>query len=152
MPAPLQLTPEALTRRVAKLSGLLDVAKAMTAARDLDPLLELVLESAKRVVDADRCTLFLVDRHHAHLRGGRDEQAGNGEQLLSKLERGRVGLALLQDDQARALLAQAPAGRFEVLARPFEELTLYLMLSRDFERRHPGLAPKAPEALAGRSP
>jgi HD-GYP domain-containing protein (c-di-GMP phosphodiesterase class II) len=63
----LPLDPDALTRRVAKLSGLLDVAKAMTAARDLDTLLALILREAARVVEADRCSLFLVDREKAEL-------------------------------------------------------------------------------------
>lgn len=93
---------------------------------------------------------YVLVRDLAALADGVDEQAGNGEQLLSKLERGRVGLALLQDDQARALLAQAPPGRFELLPHPFEELTLYLMLSHDFERRHPGVSERLWQLVAAR--
>jgi len=51
-----------LERRIAKLQSILDVAKAMTAERDLDRLLALILREAAAVVEADRCTLFLVDR------------------------------------------------------------------------------------------
>jgi putative methionine-R-sulfoxide reductase with GAF domain len=61
-------TPEQLLRtRVAKLESLLDIAKAMTAERDLDTLLRLILSAAVRVVDADRCTLWIVDRERREL-------------------------------------------------------------------------------------
>ena len=59
--------PAELMRRVDKLSAILDVAKAMTAQRDLDRLLELILTAAARVVDADRCSLFIVDRERHEL-------------------------------------------------------------------------------------
>lgn len=49
-------------RRMGKLSSILEVAKAMTAQRNLDTLLPLILKEATRVVEADRCSLFIVDR------------------------------------------------------------------------------------------
>ncbi len=49
-------------RRLDKLNSILDVAKAMTAQRDLDTLLELIIAEATRVVEADRCSLFVLDR------------------------------------------------------------------------------------------
>ncbi|MBI5512012.1 MAG: GAF domain-containing protein [Deltaproteobacteria bacterium] len=52
----------ALERRITKLTSLLDVAKAMTALRDLDQLLKLILDEALKVVDADRCSIWIVDR------------------------------------------------------------------------------------------
>ncbi len=48
-------------RRAEKLDSILDVAKAMMVERDLDCLLELILEEAKEVVEADRCTIFILD-------------------------------------------------------------------------------------------
>ncbi|HSB19525.1 MAG TPA: HD domain-containing phosphohydrolase [Anaeromyxobacteraceae bacterium] len=54
-------------RRIRKLQSILDVAKAMTAERDLDRLLDLILREAAEVVEADRCTLFLVDREKGEL-------------------------------------------------------------------------------------
>src|SRR5437867_3839608 len=51
-----------LVRRVQKLTSILDVAKAMTAERDLDLLLNLILYEAAKVVEADRCSLFIRDR------------------------------------------------------------------------------------------
>ncbi|MGC4121357.1 MAG: HD domain-containing phosphohydrolase [Myxococcales bacterium] len=59
--------PVELTRRVEKLSAILDVAKAMTVQRDLDRLLELILEAATRVVDADRSSIFIIDREKKQL-------------------------------------------------------------------------------------
>jgi HD-GYP domain-containing protein (c-di-GMP phosphodiesterase class II) len=56
-----------LQQRLAKLSSLLEVAKALAAERDLDRLLNLIVKSAAQVVDADRCSLFLVDRERGEL-------------------------------------------------------------------------------------
>ena len=53
---------DGLQERVRKLGGILDVAKALVAERDLDRLLKLIVLAASRVVEADRCSLFLVDR------------------------------------------------------------------------------------------
>jgi HD-GYP domain-containing protein (c-di-GMP phosphodiesterase class II) len=60
-------SPLELTGRVAKLTSILDVAKAMAAARDLDLLLPLIIREAAKVVDADRCTLFILDRERGEL-------------------------------------------------------------------------------------
>ena len=56
-----------LQQRVEKLGGILEVAKALVAERDLDKLLILIVQAAARVVDADRCSLFLVDRERKEL-------------------------------------------------------------------------------------
>lgn len=56
-----------LQQRVEKLGGILEVAKALVAERDLDRLLKLIVHAAARVVEADRCSLFLVDRERGEL-------------------------------------------------------------------------------------
>ena len=56
-----------LQQRVEKLGGILDAAKALVAERDLDRLLNLIVQAAARVVEADRCSLFLVDRERGEL-------------------------------------------------------------------------------------
>ena len=56
-----------LSRRVKKLTSILDVAKAMTATRDLDQLLPLIIYEAAKVVEADRCSLFILDRERNEL-------------------------------------------------------------------------------------
>src|SRR5262249_13742560 len=60
-------SPQDLAGRVEKLTSILDVAKAMAAARDLDLLLPLIIHEAAKVVDADRCTLFVLDRERNEL-------------------------------------------------------------------------------------
>ena len=57
----------AALRRVDKLNSILEVAKAMTAARNLDTLLPLILNEAARVVEADRTSLFILDRDRNEL-------------------------------------------------------------------------------------
>ena len=57
----------ALERRLAKLQSILEVAKALAAERRLDRLLGRVIDEAARVVEADRCTIFLVDRERGEL-------------------------------------------------------------------------------------
>lgn len=54
-------------RRADKLQSILDVAKAMAAAHSLDELLPLILREAARVVEADRCSLFILDRARGEL-------------------------------------------------------------------------------------
>lgn len=60
-------TLEAATRRLNKLSSILEVAKAMTAAHSLDTLLPLIMTEAARVVEAERCSLFILDRSRGEL-------------------------------------------------------------------------------------
>jgi HD-GYP domain-containing protein (c-di-GMP phosphodiesterase class II) len=55
------------SRRITKLNRILHIARAMTVERDLDPLLDLIVASAAEVVDADRCTLFILDREKQEL-------------------------------------------------------------------------------------
>ena len=54
-------------RRADKLQAILEVAKVMAAAHTLDALLPLILREAARVVEADRCSLFILDRHRNEL-------------------------------------------------------------------------------------
>jgi HD-GYP domain-containing protein (c-di-GMP phosphodiesterase class II) len=58
------LAPE---RRLQKLQSVLEVAKALAAERRLDSLLARVIDAAAGVVEADRCTVFLVDRERGEL-------------------------------------------------------------------------------------
>ena len=55
------------TRRIDKLNRILDIARAMTVERELDPLLDPIVSAASSVVDADRCTLFVLDRDKQEL-------------------------------------------------------------------------------------
>jgi HD-GYP domain-containing protein (c-di-GMP phosphodiesterase class II) len=59
--------PQPLQRRVDKLQAILEVAKTMAAAHTLDELLPLILREAARVMGADRCSLFILDRQRNEL-------------------------------------------------------------------------------------
>ncbi len=61
----LAVTPHSET--ALRLSALLDVAKTLISERNLDSLLGKILYEASRVVDADRGSLFLVDRETGEL-------------------------------------------------------------------------------------
>lgn len=50
-----------------KLTSILDVVKAMNAEHDLNSLLALILSEAGKVVEADRCSLFILDRERNEL-------------------------------------------------------------------------------------
>lgn len=50
-----------IEKRLQDLRTLLEVAQAMTGVRQLQPLLELIVASATRLVDADRTSLFLLE-------------------------------------------------------------------------------------------
>ena len=52
---------------VERLSRLLEVGKAINAEMDLDALLALIVERATRLLQADRSSLFLVDREKKEL-------------------------------------------------------------------------------------
>src|SRR5688572_3099910 len=56
-----------LRRRDAKLRSLLDVAKALTREREIESLLDLILIESIKTVDADRGSLFIVDREKNEL-------------------------------------------------------------------------------------
>jgi len=57
----------ALERRLDKLSSILEVAKALTAERQVGRLLGLINDTAARVAEADRCSIFVVDREAQQL-------------------------------------------------------------------------------------
>ncbi|MGO9764978.1 MAG: HD domain-containing phosphohydrolase [Myxococcaceae bacterium] len=80
---------EHLARRVTKLTSVLDVAKAMAAARDLESLLPLIIFEAAKVVDADRCTLFILDRDRGELWS--KVAQGAAKEIRVKLGRGIAG-------------------------------------------------------------
>ncbi len=61
------MTEAALKRRLEKLQSILEVSKALAAERQLDRLLGLVVDEAAKVVEADRCTLFIADRDRGEL-------------------------------------------------------------------------------------
>jgi HD-GYP domain-containing protein (c-di-GMP phosphodiesterase class II) len=58
---------DAKDRRIQKLESILDVAKAMATQRELGVLLEHIVEHARKVVSADRGSIFLLDKEKNEL-------------------------------------------------------------------------------------
>src|SRR3954468_2040671 len=79
-----------LQARVAKLAKVLDVAKALVAERDLDRLLKLIVQAAARVVDADRCSLFLVAKAKGEL-WSKVAQGGGTREIRFPMGKGIAG-------------------------------------------------------------
>ncbi len=58
---------DALRQQVTQLSSLVEATRLLNSTLDLAELLELILKIARREVQADRGTVFLVDREHQEL-------------------------------------------------------------------------------------
>ncbi len=56
-----------LVTRVEKLTSLLEVSKAMASERNLDTLLRLIAHEVTKVMEAERSTIFIVDREKQEL-------------------------------------------------------------------------------------
>jgi HD-GYP domain-containing protein (c-di-GMP phosphodiesterase class II) len=56
-----------IRRRLEKLQRLLEVARAMTAERHLLALLQTINDAGASVAEADRCSIFVVDRDRGEL-------------------------------------------------------------------------------------
>ena len=81
----------ALVRRNAKLQRLLEVAKSLGAEKDVDRLLAGILHHAKDVVEADRCSLFVVDRDKNELWSKIAQGIGGGGEIRVPMGKGIVG-------------------------------------------------------------
>ncbi len=80
-----------LQQRLEKLGGILEVAQALVAERDLDRLLTLIVHAAARVVEADRCSLFLVDRERGELWTKVAQGLGGMKEIRIPMNRGIAG-------------------------------------------------------------
>ena len=66
LPAPMK-TNEALQNRVDKLTRVLDLARELTSETNLNRLLGTIVQKAREVLEADRCTLWIIDHEHNQL-------------------------------------------------------------------------------------
>ncbi len=73
-----------------RLKILLDVIKGMSAETDFDRLLQLIMEETTRAMEADRSTLFLVDRERGEL-WSRVAQGLQEKEIRFKLHLGIAG-------------------------------------------------------------
>lgn len=58
---------DTLAKRVEKLTALLEVGKVLATVRDLDALLPMVLRLATQILEAERSSVFLIDRSRGEL-------------------------------------------------------------------------------------
>jgi len=54
-------------RQIRRLSVLMDMSRAMSSEMNLDRLLLLIMNETREVLEADRCTVFLVDEERGEL-------------------------------------------------------------------------------------
>ncbi len=54
-------------RQIRDLRALLEISKAMAGEHSLDNLLQIIVQKADEVMEADRCTLFLYDESRNEL-------------------------------------------------------------------------------------
>mgnify|MGYP001470191733 CR=1 FL=1 len=59
--------PKSLQRRIDRLSRVLDVASKVSAETDLDLLLQIIVHEASEVLEADRCTLWILDEENQEM-------------------------------------------------------------------------------------
>src|SRR6266446_10414036 len=76
-----------------KLSAILTICQQMNSERDLGALLDLVAREATRLLDADRASIFLLDREKLEL--GSKVALGSDEILRFDARRGIAGAAAL---------------------------------------------------------
>src|SRR5580692_7029305 len=76
-----------------KLSEILTICQRMNSVRDLDTLLDLVAREATRLLDADRASIFLLDREKMELWS--KVALGSGEILRFDARKGIAGAAAL---------------------------------------------------------
>lgn len=84
-----------------------------------------------------------------------DAGALSAARLLDKLERGRVSVVILQEEEALAQLLQRREDRIEPLPEAFDDFALYLAVTPTFLARHTGLVQQLWRNIAaqwGRSP
>jgi HD-GYP domain-containing protein (c-di-GMP phosphodiesterase class II) len=82
---------KAYSRRGEELSKLNEIGVALSAERDIDRLLELILSKSREITVADAGSLYLVERDH-------EGSNGNGERLRFKLpQNDSVGVSDFQE-------------------------------------------------------
>ena len=75
----------------ARLKILLEVIKGMSAETDFDRLLQLIMEETTRAMEADRSTLFLVDRERGELWSRVAQGLQGKKEIRFKLQLGIAG-------------------------------------------------------------
>lgn len=81
---------EKMSKNQKKVEVLLETTRMLGSTLDLDQLIKMIMDSAKGLLSADRCTLFLADVERRQLRAliqGRDQIQEIKLNMVRKKER-----------------------------------------------------------------
>jgi GAF domain-containing protein len=163
-----------MRRRVQELEALTELAEAIARTEALEELLPAVAGGARRLLDAEACHVYLIERGgddltlcYSHPPGATARPmiplAELGPELSTRARRGRVAVPLVADDELLGLvvaestrrveLARAIAGQVAVgikKVRLIERLTEQNLIADFFEQLSQGRAGPELEGRAAR--
>ena len=163
-----------MQRRVHELEALTELAEAIAGTEKLEELLPAVADGARRLLDAEACHVYLIERggddlrlRHSHPPGSSARTtiplAELGPELSTRARRGRVSVALVADDELLGLivadatrrveLARAIAGQVSVgikKVRLIERLTERTLIADFFDQLAQGRAGSELDGRAAR--
>ena len=114
-----------MQRRVHELEALTELAEAIAGTEKLEELLPAVADGARRLLDAEACHVYLIERggddlrlRHSHPPGSSARTtiplAELGPELSTRARRGRVSVALVADDELLGLIVADATRRVEL--------------------------------------
>ena len=163
-----------MQRRVHELEALTELAEAIAGTEKLEELLPAVADGARRLLDAEACHVYLIERggddlrlRHSHPPGSSARTtiplAELGPELSTRARRGRVSVPLVADDELLGLivadatrrveLARAIAGQVSVgikKVRLIERLTERTLIADFFDQLAQGRAGSELDGRAAR--
>jgi GAF domain-containing protein len=164
-----------MQRRVHELEALTELAEAIARTEALEALLPAVAAGARRLLDAEACHVYLIERGGDDLRLRHSHPAGSaarasiplaelGPELSTRARRGRVSVPLVADDELLGLivadatrrveLARAIAGQVAVgikKVRLIERLTERNLIADFFDQLAQGRAGAGLDGRAARA-
>ncbi len=96
--------------RLRPLSGLYRVVKAMATERKLDPLLETIARETQNMLDADRCSVFVVETD--------TNESPPKEELMTRVAQGLAGFRTIRIPLTGASIAAYCARSNEIINIP----------------------------------
>jgi GAF domain-containing protein len=114
-----------MQRRVHELEALTELAEAIAGTETLDELLPAVADGARRLLEAEACHVYLIERggddlvlRHSHPPGSTARSAITlaelGPELSTRARRGRVSVPLVADDELLGLVVADATRRVEL--------------------------------------
>jgi GAF domain-containing protein len=114
-----------MRRRVRELEALTELAEAIARTEALEELLPAVADGARRLLDAEACHVYLIERGGDDLRLRHSHPPGSGArttiplaelgpELSTRARRGRVSAPLVADDELLGLIVADDTRRVEL--------------------------------------